>query len=139
MRWSARRSRPGCKRTPLRAGLLARHYTLMSLHALFVEIGRAADSLPVSLREHVAEVTGLEGTRFDEAYIKFLDTQIRLGARGPEWTERLKLRREALLPFCGVTLVRGTVRVGDAGFTARVHPQDRVVIHWEEYDYDDTV
>jgi len=58
----------------------------MSSHALFVEAVRAADTLPAVLREHADEVTGLEKTRFDESYIEFLDTQIRLSPRGPEWT-----------------------------------------------------
>ncbi|WP_397383858.1 hypothetical protein [Prosthecobacter sp.] len=108
----------------------------MSSHALFVEAVRAADILPAVIRAHADEVTGLEKTRFDESYIEFLDEQIRLSPRGPEWTEILKRRRAALLPFCGITLLCGIVRVADAGFIVRVHPQTRAVIHWEDYEFD---
>jgi hypothetical protein len=108
----------------------------MNSKDLFIEAVRGAEGLPAPLHEHADEVTALEETCFDESYIEFLDTQIRLNPRGQEWTERLKRRRAALLPFCGVTLLRGRVRVGDADFTVRVHPATRTVILWEEYEYD---
>ena len=108
----------------------------MSSHALFVEAVRAMASLPAPLREHAGDVTALEEHRFDESYIEFLDTQIRLSPRGPEWTARLVRRRAALLPFCGVTLLRGRVQVGDVDFTVEIDPKTRGVIHWEEYEYD---
>jgi hypothetical protein len=108
----------------------------MNSTALFTEAVRAMASLPASLREHAGDVTALEEHRFDESYIEFLDTQIRLSPRGPEWTARLIRRRAALLPFCGVTLLRGRVQVGDIHFTAEVHPETSAVIHWEEYEYD---
>ena len=41
-------------------------------------------SLPARLREHAGDVTALEEHAFDESYIEFLDTQIRLSPRGPE-------------------------------------------------------
>jgi hypothetical protein len=88
------------------------------------------------LREHAGDVTALEEHTYDESYIEFLDTQIRLSPRGPEWTVRLIRRRAALLPFCGVTLLRGRVQVGDADFTVEIDPKTRAVIHWEEYEYD---
>jgi len=75
----------------------------------------------------------LEEHRFDESYIEFLDTQIRLNPRGPGWTERLKHRRAALLSFTGATLLRGRVQVGKVDFTVEIHPESKVVIHWEEY------
>jgi len=73
------------------------------------------------------------GHRFDGSYIEFLDTQIRLSPRGPEWTERLKRRRAALLSFTGVTLLRGRGQVGKADFTVEIHPETRAIVHWEEY------
>ena len=109
----------------------------MSFHALFVEAVRAGDTLPALLHEHAASVIGLEEHRFDRSYIEFLDMQIRLSPRGPEWSERLKRRRAALLPFCDVTLLRGTVRVGDDNFfTVEIDPAARAVIHWEQYGQD---
>src|SRR4051794_33371560 len=107
----------------------------MDSHALFVEAVRAAADLPMVLREHAPEVMSLEEHCFDESYIAFLDTQIHLGTRGPEWTQPLTRRRAALRLFCGVTLLRGTVQVGDAAFTVEIHPESRHVVHWEEYEH----
>src|SRR5258705_5406946 len=106
----------------------------MSFHALFVETVRAAVDLPALLRERASDVTGLEESRFDQSYIEFLDTQIRLSPRGPERTERLKRRRAALLPLCDVTLLRARVHTGDTDFSVQIDPATRAVIHWEEYD-----
>lgn len=108
----------------------------MNFKALFVEVVRGTESLPGSLREHADAVRDLEESRFDKSYIEFLDEQIRLSPRGPEWTERLKRRRAALLSFCDVTLLRGSVRVGEIDFTVQINPKTRTVIHWEQYKYD---
>jgi hypothetical protein len=105
----------------------------MHSEALFAEIVRANKSLPASLREHADEVEALEEHRLDQSYIEFLDTQIRLNPRGPDWTERLKRRRAALAPFAGVTLLRGKVRIENSDFTVEIQPENKVVVHWEEY------
>jgi hypothetical protein len=39
-----------------------------------------------------------------------------------------------LLPFVGVTLLRGRVQVGEVDFTVEIHPETKVVVHWEEYE-----
>ena len=106
----------------------------MSIHAIFVEAVRNSANLPALLRERSPDVTGLEEHRFDQSYIEFLDTQIRLSPRGPEWTEILQRRRAALLPFLDVTLLRGRVRVDDADFTVEIDPMTKIVIHWEKYE-----
>jgi len=61
----------------------------MNSKDLFAETVRAMESLPASLRDHADQVTALEEHRFDESYIAFLDTQIRLISRGPDWTESI--------------------------------------------------
>ena len=106
----------------------------MDAKALFIETIRVMGSLPAPLREHAGEVTALEEHRFEESYIEFLDTQIRLSPRGPEWTARLTRRRAALQSFCGVTLLRGIVPVDGTLFTVEVFPEWRAVVHWEGYD-----
>ena len=108
----------------------------MSSKALFIAAVRAMPSLPEPLREHAGDATALEEHRFDESYIEFLDTQILLSPRGPEWTARLMRRRAALLPYCRATLLRGSVRVGDVCFTAEVDPERKTVVHWEQHEYD---
>ena len=105
----------------------------MDSKTLLIDAVRTRADLPASLREHVTEVTAVEEHRFDQTYIKFLDEQIRLSPRGPEWTERFLRRRAALSPFCGVTLVRGRIRVADTDYTVEVDLETRSLIHWEEY------
>ena len=105
----------------------------MNSRELFVAAVRGMESLPALLREHAAEVTALEEHRFDQSYIVFLDEQIRLNPRGPDWTERLRHRRAELLPFTGVTLLRGRVQVAEADFTVEIHPESKAVVHWEAY------
>jgi hypothetical protein len=105
----------------------------MSSKTLFIEAVRTLSSLPESLREHAGDVTDLEEHSFDESYIEFIDTQIRLNPRGPEWMARLVRRRATLQHFCGVTLLRGRVKTGGLDFTVEVHPETKAVIHWEEF------
>jgi hypothetical protein len=107
----------------------------MSFHALFVEAVRARRDLPALLRDRATGVTNLERHRVDESYLVFLDEQIRLSPRGPQWAERLARRRAALLPFRGLTLLRGFVQVGDSAFTVEIDLTTRAVMHWEEIEY----
>jgi hypothetical protein len=106
----------------------------MSYKAVFIQTVRTTQTLPASLRDHADDVTALEEHRFDLSYIEFLDEQIRMSPRGPDWTERLKNRRADLLPFCDATLLRGRVRVGEVDFTVEIDPKTRTVIHCEQYD-----
>lgn len=106
----------------------------MNASELFIAAVQTAEDLPAALREHAGAVVGLEEHSFDASYIAFLDSQISLNARGPEWTARLVHRRVALLPFCDVTLLRGRVSAAQRSFTVEIDPETRSVIHWEEYD-----
>lgn len=107
--------------------------------ALFVQTIRVTEVLPALLREHADDVRALEQHRFDHSYIQFLDEQIQRSPRGPDWTERLKRRRTALLPFCDVALLRGSVRVGKTDFSVEIDPKTRAVIHWEQYETDHAI
>lgn len=100
---------------------------------LFVEVLRGANGLPEELRSRASDVRGGEDSCFDESYIAFLDEQIQLSPRGPEWTERLKRRRTGLAPFCGVRLIDGHVRVGASDFWVKIDPRTRQVVYWEEH------
>ncbi|SRR6266516_7258933 len=106
----------------------------MGLLDRFIEVVRVCESLPQEVRSHAHEALAVEESRFDESYIEFLDTQIQLSPRGPDWTARLRRRREELLPYCGVTLLHGVVPVGNSHFSVYTIPEQRAVVYWEEYD-----
>jgi hypothetical protein len=101
--------------------------------ALFWEVVRSAAELPGPARSGAVAFGPPEVSAFDETYLAFLDEQIGLGPRGPAWTERLRVRRAGLAPYCGVPLVSGHVRAGTSGFTIYVDPRARRVVYWEEY------
>jgi hypothetical protein len=100
---------------------------------LFVQVVREANGLPEELRARASEASGCDESYFDESYIAFLDEQIQLSPRGPEWTERLKRRRAGLAPFCGVRLIDGHVRTEASEFWVKVDRETRQVVFWEEY------
>lgn len=106
---------------------------VLNLKTLFLEAIHAAQDLPDALRAHAEEVVDLEEHRFDKSYIEFLDEQIVLSARGPEWTEILKRRRAALLPYCDQSLVRGYVRSDKYDYYVEIDPLTKTVILWEDY------
>jgi hypothetical protein len=110
--------------------------TAMDPKPLFIAAVRAAEHLPAALRDHAIDVIGLDERTFNETYLEFLDEQIKLGARGPEWTERLRKRRAALAAYCNVPLLDGRVNVGRLDFWVKVDALTRIVVHWEEYVYD---
>jgi hypothetical protein len=102
---------------------------------LFVETVRACESLPAEVRSRAAEARAVEESTFDESYVEFLDTQIRLSPRGPKWTARLKQRREALKPFCRMPLIYGVIPLAERFFSIHVLPERKTVIYFEEYDF----
>ena len=87
--------------------------------------------MPDVLRQHPHEVVDVEMHRFDESYIEFLDLQIGLSPRGPEWIEVLQRRRNALALFVGRNLLRGRVQVGNTVYSIEIEPELKSVIHWE--------
>jgi hypothetical protein len=105
----------------------------MDHRTIFLEAVRTAHQLPAWVREHAELVRGLDKSRFDETYLQFLDQQIELAPRGPEWTDRLRRRRATLQDFCGVTLLYGRYRLGDSEVSIRVHPETKAVVQWEAY------
>ena len=108
----------------------------MDARALFIDVVSNAAVVPSQLAAQAAHVRGCERSSFDDSYMEFLDTQIRLGARGPEWTERLARRRAGLSPYRGIALIRGSVRSGTADYTVYVDAHRRSVVFWEEYELD---
>jgi hypothetical protein len=80
----------------------------------FIDVVKSAAELPKALHDLSSQVTSVEEHQFDQTYIEFLDSQIQLEPRGPEWTHRLKRRKESLQPFCGMNLLRGGVKTSEA-------------------------
>ena len=105
----------------------------MSAKETFLSAVGRCDDLPQAVRE-AAKQSAVEEHSFDQAYIIFLDTQIRLSPRGPEWTERLRRRREGLLPFTGRRLLRSSLHVGSDDYTVEVDPEAAAVVYWERYE-----
>ena len=99
----------------------------------FIDALERCPELPEAVRE-AAKQTEVEAHSFDQSYIDFLDTQIRLSPRGPAWTERLKKRREGLLRFQDQSLLRSSIRVGSDAYTVEVDPKAAAVIYWERYE-----
>jgi len=99
----------------------------------FVSAVERCPKLPQAVRE-AARLSVIEEHSLDQSYIVFLDEQISLSPRGPEWTERLKQRREGLLPLTGRRLLRSTLRVGSDDYTVEVDPEATAVVYWERYE-----
>ena len=102
--------------------------------AAFIEIVRFAEFLPLKARQHAHEITDLRKSQIDASYIEFLDSQILLSPRGPEWTSRLINRRAALHCFCGDALYSTHVTAGDSFYSIYVDPRTESVVHWEVYE-----
>jgi hypothetical protein len=75
----------------------------------------------------------------DQAYLNFLDEQIALEPRGPEWTKILQTRRTALTPYCGRSYLSGHIRIEKKEYVAYIDPEALELIHNETYDYEESV
>jgi hypothetical protein len=74
---------------------------------------------PVSDTASAATLTvDVDRVEVTDDYLKFLDQQVALAARGPAWTATLGRRRAALAPHSGRILARvGLSRTSDSGIT----------------------
>jgi hypothetical protein len=108
-------------------------FQISDLRTLFITAVQAAKDLPPLLCKHAEEVTGLEMSRFDRSYLEFLDEQIALSPRGPEWTSRLVQRRAGLAKLCEMPLLNGRVLAGATEYWVKVYPFAGAVVYWEEY------
>jgi len=100
----------------------------------FVEAVREAADLPAELRENAAQVKTLSRTSYDQSFLELLDTQIKSSSRGPDWTETLKQRRDALLPYCNKPLLKGRLEIGKDAYWVKVDLETQAVVYWERYD-----
>lgn len=68
----------------------------------------------------------------DISYIDFLDEQIRLGARGEEWTRILRARKAALVPHVGRNLVNVIVNHDRRRIRIELTRLALKAVYWEE-------
>lgn len=68
----------------------------------------------------------------DPSYLQFLDQQIALEPRGPEWTEVLKKRRVSLSPYVGKAVITVSVVENDRMATIRIDPEEGKIFDIEE-------
>lgn len=101
--------------------------------AIFVSSVSATEGLPENVKADAGRASSVGLATFDHTYLEFLDEQIELAARDPEWTERLKRRREGLSGLCERPLICGTIEVNHDSYSVKVDPNTGTVVYWEEY------
>jgi hypothetical protein len=96
---------------------------------------RASNAVSADVAAGAAEAQ-VEISTFDQSYLDFLDEQIKLEPRGPEWTRTLRARRAALGPYCGRPRLHADIRVGNKGYLISVDPESLAIIHIETYQHE---
>jgi len=105
----------------------------MNLVQLFHEsVAKRAD-LPSWIVCYSISESELRRHTFDKSYLDFLDEQIALSPRGPEWTQRLIKRKESLTNFCDRELIGCSLNHDSDSITIEIDPIEQKVIHWEIY------
>ena len=104
------------------------------LREICVEAVSVCEDLPEAAKENKNAVGLIEITNFDQSYIEFLDGQIALAPRGPEWNERLKIRRANLAPHTDRELASCRLQFGTDDYWIKIDPVAKCVVHWEVYD-----
>ena len=94
----------------------------------------ACEDLPTPIRENYEALGVTEITNHDQSYIDFLDEQIALAPRGPEWNQRLQVRRSNLAPHVGRELAAGRLQFGTLDYWIIIDPVAGAVVHWETYE-----
>jgi hypothetical protein len=87
--------------------------------------------LPKAVRKVLETAGEIESESISQSWLLWLDTQIELAARGPEWINLYKARRRNLTDFAKTTLTRASALVGSTSATAYIDPTTHEVIHWE--------
>jgi len=87
--------------------------------------------LPKAVRIVLETAGQVESQSVSQSWLLWLDTQIALAARGPEWTNLYKARRRNLTDYAKTTLSRASASVGSTHAIAYIDPTTHEVIHWE--------
>jgi hypothetical protein len=97
----------------------------------FSETVLAASDLPAWVGKNVASVRGLDEKILDQSYLDFLDEQIALSPRGPEWTKVLQKRRAALAGHCGKNSISGIISEGEKNCFVKIDSESKKILYWE--------
>ncbi len=79
----------------------------MTVREVFVKAVAKSGCLPEEIRIEADAFVEVEEHTITASYLAFLDEQIDLEPRGPEWSAVLRTRKGALEPFRGQSLIRG--------------------------------
>lgn len=106
----------------------------MNPRETLIQIIRLARNIPTDVFENIEAIQSVEETTFDQTYIEFLEEQISLSPRGPDWTARLVKRKDACKPYCSVPLIGGRLELLEKDYSIRVDPSEGKVVYIEEYE-----
>ncbi|NQV35453.1 MAG: hypothetical protein HQ515_22360 [Phycisphaeraceae bacterium] len=101
---------------------------------IFVQIVQEAEDLPQILRTNADQATRVTASVLEKSFLSLLDTQIQQSSRGPQWVDKLKGRKEAMLPYCGQCLLKGRIDIGIDVYWLQVSPDANKVVYWELYE-----
>ena len=104
------------------------------LRAICVQAIAECSDLGAEARENRNAVSEIKITNVDQSYIDFLDGQIELEPRGPEWNQILMFRRAALAEHVGRELASCVLRCGTTHYSFNVDPISGSVVHFEVYE-----
>jgi hypothetical protein len=104
------------------------------LRRICVEAVGTCAEIPTAARENKDAVGSVEISTYDQSYIEFLDSQITLAARGLEWNDRLRIRRDHLSQYVGRELARCRLQFRTQDYSIYIDPIEGSVVHWEVYD-----
>ncbi|CAN5658827.1 hypothetical protein BH11VER1_BH11VER1_36420 [soil metagenome] len=104
----------------------------MNSREKLIQIIRLAPNISPDVIENIESIQDVEESTFDQTYLEFLEEQISLSPRGPDWTARLLKRKDAYLPYCSVPLIRGRLDLIEKTYSIRVDPNKGNVVHIEE-------
>ena len=104
----------------------------------FIKAVSNCDALPACVRDSASSdsassVTEIRTSSFDVTYLEFLDEQIKLNARGDEWSRHLRARRSGLADWCDIPLINGKISLENDFYTIKVDPKMQSVVYWEHY------
>ena len=100
----------------------------------FSQVVLAAPELPAWVRDNVGSVHGFEEKILDQSYLNFLEEQIALSPRGPEWNRVLQKLRAALTNYCGKQLASGIVSQEKKHCFIKIDPESKRILYWELSD-----